>query len=139
MRPVKFTRNPQFTPASLTPRLLSRVERLVSATFERNLRHYKTGDWDFIWSGKEELAYRTTKWFAPFWKWEHDAGLSEHDCIIAREKRHANTMRWLSNSPDAKKYFISCYNYLVAIARNTGEVKVERLSRAQYAQIRGSY
>jgi hypothetical protein len=136
---VKFTRNPKYTPAGLTEFQLTRVEWLVKATFSRHLPRYQAGDWD-IHSGKDALASQTKKWFAPYWKSEHDAGVRESEILPQRKDNHDKTMQWMTGNPDCQKYFISCWNYLLAVARNNGEIKdAEKHNRSYYAEQYSGY
>jgi len=134
---VKFTRNPKFTPVNLTDRQMSRIEWLVKATFARHLPRYVMGDWE-IHSGKDALASLTTKWFAPYWMFEHISGIPEDKIVPQRKIAHDHVMLWLTG--DCAKYFVSCWNYLLAVARNNGELhNAERHSRAYYAEKYSGY
>jgi hypothetical protein len=138
---VKFTRNPQFTPASLSARELSRIEWIVKALFERNYRPIpgeKVNDFPLC-SGKEAALDMTKKWFAPAWAVDPDGGRN-CECVEGRKARHDARISWLANSPDGMKYFSSCWNYLVTIAKRNGEVQEPtRYSRAYYAEKTGLY
>jgi hypothetical protein len=137
---VKFTRNPQYTPVSLSPRLLSRIERLCKAAFDRCYRDGKGGDAGFpLISGKEAVADRTNKWFSPAWATDPDGGRNCQE-VPARKERHSHMMLWLSTNPDAQRYYSNCWNYLMAVAKRNGEVtEPTRYSRQAWAEIRGSY
>jgi hypothetical protein len=137
---IKFTRNPQFTPTSLTVRQLSRIEWIVKALFERNYRNINGKKSDFpLRSGKEAAFDMTKNWFAPAWASDPDGG---RNCQMVPERKanHDRRIAWLSNNPDAMRYFANCWNYLMAIAKRNGEVEEPtRYSRREWAEIRGSY
>jgi hypothetical protein len=133
---VKFTRNPQFTPASLSVRELARIEWAVKALFERSYRDGEGGkNWGFpLLSGKEAAASMTSKWFSPAWASDPDGGCNCQE-VPARKARHDHAWAWLANNPNGMKYFSSCWNYLMAIAKHNGEVTEPTIhSRAYYAE-----
>jgi hypothetical protein len=142
---VKFTRNPQYTPASLTERQLSRIEWLVKAKFEREVFCVNEHGWDMTWSGKDAVKDMTTKWFVPMWSFDRKphpqyGTVEDWDAVEQRKARHDQRIAWLTNNKDAQQYFSNCWNYLVACAKRNGDLKVqEQHSRQWYAERRGSY
>jgi hypothetical protein len=138
---VQFTRNPKFTPTSLTARQLGRIEWLVRAFFERS---YRDGDGGKPWgcylrSGKEAVKDMTSNWFTPAWAIDSDGGRNCAE-VPARKTRHDSRISWLSSNADACKYFSSCWNYLMAIAKSKKEVtEPETHGAAYYGQIRNGY
>jgi hypothetical protein len=124
---VRFTRNPQFTPASLSSRELSRIEWIVKAYFLRTYRPDAAVQCDPM-RGDEALK-DLSNWL-PTWRWEVATGPD-----YGRRTRHQARLGWLLNSPDARKYFTSCWNYLLAIARRNGEVADNaKYTKAFYAE-----
>ena len=136
---VKFSRNPQYTPSSLTAHQLARIERLARAFFLRTATGANELGWDMVWTGKEAVVDMTTGWFAPVWRNEAGQGLdTEEKITTARKARHST--RWAKVlTPDGKKYFSNCYAYLIAIAKRNGDIQVESHSRQWYAERRGGY
>jgi hypothetical protein len=140
---VQFTRKPQFTPASLAERELSRIEWLVKAFFLRCYADGKGGRWEIggypLETGKEAAKSMTSKWFSPMWSFE--AGLGrDGEFIDARKARHDQRIAWLANNPDAMKYFSTCWNYLLAVAKRNGEVsEPDHNQRGKYAMAAGYY
>lgn len=126
---VSFTRNPKFTPASLTARELSRIEWLVKALFERNYRPDAGAQCDPM-RGDEALK-DLANWM-PVWGWEVAQGIHSDP---SRKVRHQARLAWLLNSPAARQYFTSCWNYLLAVARRNGEVADNtKYTKAFYAE-----
>lgn len=135
---VKFTRNPKYTPASLTNHQLSRIEALVKALFASRVLGGEAE------SPKEALknfkAYNSQVWSFDFI--EHPVyGKTEDASQPARRTaNHLRRWNWLYNGKDANKYFCNCWNYLLTVALRNGETsEPEKLSKSQYAQIYGSY
>jgi len=131
---VKFTRNPKYTPATLTAHELSRIENLVIALFNREVEN-----------GEIIGANEAMKNFFSFSKvWSFDViehpeyGMVEDSKkVAARSSAHASRWSWLK-SPAAKKYFSNCWNYVSVIAIRTSKAhEPEKLSKSQYAQIYG--
>lgn len=141
---VKFTRNPKYTPASLSEHQLSRIEWLVKAFLERDLARHELTGWDVDLYGKQALDHMTKNWFTPLWSFDRKphpvyGSVEDYSKVEARKADHDKRWAWLLE-PDASRYFVNCYNYLIAVAKNHGEVKEPaRCGRAEWAQIRGSY
>lgn len=135
---VKFTRKPQFTPANLTERELSRIEWLVKAHFLRSAQGWNEHNLD-IFGGQDAVKDITSKWFAPIWRHEIGQGC-DGEIVKARKARHDARVSWLANSPNAQRYYSTCWNYLLAIAKRNGEViEPERHSRAYYGERYSGY
>jgi len=93
-----FPRNPNYTPASLSPESLLRVERLARVRFNRSFR--------------ENTA---------FYGGEGAGGRFSHFLLTNHSSHPRNTIASIiRDNPEAERYFESCVNYLVAIARNQG-------------------
>jgi hypothetical protein len=136
---VKFPRNPRYTPASLSEHQLCRIEWLAKAYFKRTLDDCVNYGCDMVYAGKDAVRHFTTGWSAPLWKHEADLGRA-HEIIQARKDRHSRRWSGILNA-DGKKYFSACYGYLIAVARNAGELPEQqrRMSRRQYAELRNGY
>lgn len=118
---VKFPRKPQFTPASLAPQELTRIERLVKLTFGRCHPASTTFE-----RGEEQdraQFYRSTA-----------LRESTHPTGIIRAKMGAVLMNL-----DAFDYFCNCYRYLLAVARNNGELSEYQHSAGKWAMASGYY
>lgn len=109
---VAFTRNPKFTPASLTDKQLARIELVVKCAFSRHLAKVNNG-MEEVTSGREQAEYLSKKYY------------------------HNSLYKWLTG--DSAKYFSSCWNYLLAIAKNNREIVIEEHNRAYYAERRNGY
>ena len=129
---ITFTRNPKFTPASLTERELSRIEWIVKADFLRLYRADAAISCDAM-RGDEALK-DLANWL-PTWGWEVCTG-PDH----GRRARHQARLAWLLNNPAARAYFTSCWNYLLAVARRNGEVADNtKYTRAFYGERANGY
>lgn len=127
---ITFTRNPKFTPSSLSARQLGRIEWLVKAYFSRSYSPAPNGITCDPMRGDEAL--KDLKNWMPVWRWEVEQGIHSNP---ERPVRHQARLSWLLKNADAVKYFTSCWNYLLAIALRNGEIKhVEKHTRAWYGE-----
>jgi hypothetical protein len=111
---VRFTRNPKFTPATLTAAELTRCERIAKGYFHKHQTMRMAFD-----KGDGET---TLVWIINEWK-----------------HGKTNVSRWLDN--DARyAYTKSCLNYLIACGLNSGELESSgRSSSRKWAYASGYY
>ena len=126
---VTFTRKPQFTPADLSERQLSRIEWAVKASFLQNIAQYQAGKMDLV-SGRDAARFC----FDENYCYPMVEGIDWATEKARKTELHQRRWNWLDKA-SARKYFSTCYNYLLSIAKRNGEViEPERHGKAFYAE-----
>ena len=115
---VKFPRNPQYTPATLSEDELTRIERLVKVCFGRTHKDPITNN------GYDRYQYNEAFSHLVFW-------------INPKSKNVRFRNAQILKNVDAQEYFENCYKYLLAVGRRNGELEEYRETSGKYAMAEG--
>lgn len=132
-----FSRNPKYTPA-LSGTVLARIELIARLGFKRwllGLDPRTILDTDVI-DGKYALKHLVLQ------RYIGQMRMTETYTRETRERKAhlaLSIYNWIRVNSDACKYYTSCWNYMLAIARSNSEIVIEHHGAAWYAERSSGY